>query len=88
MWLSNKSPGKTLFEDAEMHTDMTSATLYKVVKNEEEQFSIWPQGRENALGWVDAGMAGSKEECLAYIKENWTDMRPLSLREKMAGASA
>lgn len=71
-----------------MHTDVTSTTLYKVVKNQEEQFSIWPQGRENALGWVDAGMSGSKEECLAYIKENWTDMRPLSLRKKMAGTLA
>jgi hypothetical protein len=38
---------------------------------------------ENALGWNDAGKSGSKAECLAYIKEVWTDTRPLSLRRKM-----
>ena len=46
-----------------------------------------PAQRENALGWRDAGKCGTKEECLAYIKEVWTDMRPLSLRQKMAEAS-
>ena len=59
-------------------------TKYKVVVNHEEQFSIWPQDRENALGWRDAGKSGSRPECLAYIKEVWTDMRPLSLRRQMA----
>ncbi len=58
-------------------------TTYKVVVNHEEQYSIWPADRENALGWKDAGKSGSKAECLAYIKEVWTDMRPLSLRKKM-----
>lgn len=58
-------------------------TQYKVVVNHEEQYSIWPAERENALGWRDAGKSGSKAECLAYIKEVWTDMRPLSLRKKM-----
>jgi len=57
--------------------------VYKVVVNHEEQYSIWPAHRENALGWKDAGKAGSKLECLAYIQEVWTDMRPLSLRKKM-----
>src|SRR5437660_9806464 len=58
-------------------------TIYKVVVNHEEQYSIWPADRENALGWQDAGKSGSKAECLAYIKEVWTDMRPLSLRRHM-----
>jgi MbtH protein len=58
-------------------------TIYKVVVNHEEQYSIWPADRENALGWNDAGKSGTKAECLAYIKEVWTDMRPLSLRKKM-----
>ena len=62
-------------------------TIYKVVVNQEEQYSIWPADRENALGWRDAGKSGTKAECLAYIKEVWTDMRPLSLRKKM-GADA
>lgn len=56
---------------------------YKVVVNDEEQYSIWPADRENAPGWNDVGKSGTKEECLAYIKEVWTDMRPLSLRKKM-----
>lgn len=57
--------------------------IYKVVVNHEEQYSIWPVDRENPLGWRDVGMSGPKAECLAYIKEVWTDMRPLSLRKKM-----
>jgi MbtH protein len=48
-----------------------------------KQYSIWPSHRENALGWKDVGKSGSREECLPYIKEVWTDMRPLSLRKKM-----
>ena len=64
------------------------ATIYKVVLNHEEQYSIWPADRDNALGWNDVGKTGIKQECLAYIKEVWTDMRPLSLRKKMDAASA
>ena len=62
-------------------------TVYRVVVNHEEQYSIWPADRENALGWQDAGKIGTKAECLAYIKEVWTDMRPLSLRKKMDEAA-
>ena len=51
--------------------------------NHEEQYSIWPAHRENPLGWNDVGKSGPKQECLDYIKEVWTDMRPLSLRKKM-----
>jgi len=58
-------------------------TIYKVVINAEEQYSIWPADREDPLGWNDAGKSGSKQECLRYIQEVWTDMRPLSLRKKM-----
>ena len=65
-----------------------SERTYKVVVNDEEQYSIWPEGRENALGWRDAGTSGTKEECLAWIEENWTDMRPASLRRTMEQATA
>ncbi|MCY0985569.1 MbtH family NRPS accessory protein [Nannocystis sp. ILAH1] len=58
-------------------------TRYKVVVNHEEQYSIWPEDREIPLGWREAGKSGLKEECLAYINEVWTDMRPLSLRKRM-----
>ena len=63
-------------------------TIYKVVVNHEEQYSIWPSDRENALGWKDEGKVGTKAECLTYINEIWTDLRPLSLRVKMAQQQA
>ena len=63
--------------------DAEDRTIYKVVVNHEEQYSIWPADKENALGWRDAGKQGTKAECLAYIEEVWKDMRPLSLRKKM-----
>ena len=58
-------------------------TIYKVVVNHEEQYSIWPEYRDNPLGWRDAGKTGTKAECLDHIKEVWVDMRPLSLRKQM-----
>jgi len=61
--------------------------VYKVVLNHEEQYSIWPVDKANALGWNDAGKSGTKAECLEYIGQVWTDMRPLSLRQKMEAAS-
>lgn len=58
--------------------------IYKVVVNHEEQYSIWFADRQPPLGWREVGKQGLKSECLAYIKEIWTDMRPLSLRKQMA----
>jgi uncharacterized protein YbdZ (MbtH family) len=66
-----------------LHDEEEDKTIYKVVMNHEEQYSIWPEYRENPPGWNDAGKVGPKPEVLAYIKEVWTDMRPLSLRLKM-----
>lgn len=63
------------------------STIYKVVINHEEQYSIWPADRNIPLGWNDAGKSGTKAECLAYIQEVWTDMRPLSMRKKMEEAA-
>lgn len=59
-------------------------TVYKVVVNHEEQYSIWPADRENLLGWKDAGKTGPKQDCLGHIAQVWTDMRPLSLRRQIA----
>lgn len=56
---------------------------YKVVVNHEEQYSIWPADRELPLGWKAEGFEGEKQACLDHIEEVWTDMRPLSLRNKM-----
>jgi uncharacterized protein YbdZ (MbtH family) len=63
--------------------DREDTTIYRVVVNHEEQYSIWPEYKEIPLGWKDVGVVGPKAECLAFIKEVWTDMRPLSLKKKM-----
>lgn len=60
------------------------STLYKVVVNDEEQYSIWAADLPIPPGWHEVGVSGFKDECLAYIGETWKDMRPLSLRKKMA----
>ena len=67
--------------------DREDTTVYTVVVNHEEQYSIWPEGLEIPLGWSAVGKTGTKPECLDYIKEVWTDMRPLSLRKKMEEAA-
>jgi MbtH protein len=53
---------------------------YAVVRNDEDQFSIWPADRQPPAGWHPAGPAGSRADCLEYIRDAWTDMRPRSLR--------
>lgn len=55
-------------------------TIYRVVVNHEEQYSIWAADRKNAPGWKDVGKSGTKEQCLSYIKKVWTDMRPRFLQ--------
>jgi MbtH protein len=65
------------------HDDQADDRTYQVVVNHEEQYSIWPDGREIPLGWKATGPKGSKQECLSYIETVWTDMRPLSLRRQM-----
>lgn len=56
---------------------------FVVVVNHEEQYSIWPDYKAIPGGWRAVGKSGLKKDCLAYIEEVWTDMRPLSLRQKM-----
>jgi MbtH protein len=63
--------------------DTEDNTIYSVVVNNEEQYSIWPAEKAMPYGWRSKGKSGTKQKCLAYIKEVWTDMRPLSLRMKM-----
>ena len=68
-----------------MATDAREDTTnYQVVMNHEEQYSLWPTDRELPAGWTAVGKRGPKQECLDYISEVWTDMRPLSLRKAMA----
>jgi MbtH protein len=60
--------------------DEEDRNIYKVVVNHEEQYSLWMADRPLPLGWHDTGKQGRKAECLAYVGQVWTDMRPLSLR--------
>ncbi|WP_455926428.1 MbtH family protein [Pseudomonas putida] len=59
--------------------------LYKVLVNQQEQYSLWPDYKAVPAGWREAGKQGSKADCLAYVEQVWTDMRPLSLRQQMDG---
>ena len=68
-----------------MADDEDDSREYKVVVNHEEQFSIWFAEREPPNGWREVGKQGTKQACLEYIDEVWTDMRPLSLRKQMDG---
>ena len=64
---------------------------FKVVVNHEEQYSlrlVKLAEAGNPSGWRDAGFVGSREDCLAWINEHWTDMRPASLRQRLAETSA
>lgn len=67
-------------------TETEDTTVYTVVVNDEEQYSIWPEWREIPAGWKSAGVTGLKAECLSHIEKVWTDMRPLSLRKAMEEA--
>tara|TARA_B100000614_G_scaffold196420_1_gene177694 strand:+ start:343 stop:546 length:204 start_codon:yes stop_codon:yes gene_type:complete len=60
---------------------------YQVVINIEDQYSIWPTWKDMPVGWQLVDKKGTKEECLAYVKEVWTDMRPRSLKEMEAKRS-
>ena len=65
---------------------MDDNAKYMVLRNDEDQYSLWPAGQDVPAGWHEVGKQGSKEECVAYVDEVWTDMRPRSLREQMDGA--
>ncbi|WP_329567083.1 MbtH family protein [Kitasatospora sp. NBC_01266] len=65
-----------------------TAPSFHVVLNDEEQYSLWSADRELPAGWRAAGFTGTREECLAHIAEVWTDMRPLSLRQRMQQTAA
>ncbi|WP_299485549.1 MbtH family NRPS accessory protein [Acaryochloris sp. IP29b_bin.137] len=62
----------------------STETIYRVVISDEGRYSIWPEFKEIPWGWRAEGKQGSKQECLDYIAEVWTDMRPLSLQKIMA----
>lgn len=79
---SRRSPATT------KECDMDENTRYQVLRNDEEQYSLWPLDIEVPAGWQPVGKEGTEAECSAYVDEVWTDMRPRSLRERMAEAEA
>lgn len=61
---------------------------YVVLVNGEEQYSLWLAGQDIPKGWREVFPRSSKKACLDYVKEVWTDMRPLSVRKAMEKASS
>lgn len=59
-----------------------------VLINDEEQYCLWPSFAEIPDGWYRAFGEDSRDACIEYIKENWTDMRPKSLRDSMSTGAA
>jgi MbtH protein len=53
---------------------------FKVLVNEEEQYSLWPADLAVPAGWTETGVCAAKQDCDAYLRKTWTDMRPKSLR--------
>jgi MbtH protein len=62
-----------------MRDDIT----YRVLTNDEGQYSLWPAHLDVPEGWHAEGPTGTQDECSAYVDRTWTDMRPRSLREHM-----
>ncbi|MDE1147115.1 MAG: MbtH family protein [Azospirillaceae bacterium] len=70
-----------------MPNDDDDAALYLVVVNDEEQYSIWPTGRDLPSGWRGVTGPAIKADCLAHISRVWVDMRPASLRRPVGGGT-
>lgn len=64
---------------------MTAEPRCVVVRNDEEQYAIWPAGRPVPAGWSEVGFAGTEDECAAHVDQVWTDLRPRSLRLATGG---
>ncbi|MCL7496356.1 MULTISPECIES: MbtH family protein [Streptomyces] len=60
---------------------------YLVLVNDEDQYSLWPAFAQVPAGWRVANEEAGHEESLAYISENWTDMRPRSVVEAMGSTA-
>jgi MbtH protein len=57
---------------------------FHVLVNAEEQYSLWPAFADVPAGWTVVLADATRADCLAYVEEHWTDLRPRSLREAMA----
>jgi MbtH protein len=61
---------------------------YLVLVNYEDQHSLWPAFVEVPAGWRVVHGEGTRDSCLDYINENWTDLRPASLIDAMNAAES
>ena len=64
--------------------DDEDGTFYVLI-NHEEQHSLWPSFATVPDGWTVVFGESSRADCLAYVEENWADIRPKSLRDALAG---
>ncbi|BBZ03725.1 protein mbtH [Mycolicibacterium chitae] len=64
--------------------DDENGTFYVLV-NDEEQHSLWPAFAELPAGWRSVFGEASRADCLAYVEQNWSDIRPRTLREALRG---
>jgi MbtH protein len=60
------------------------AGVYHVLVNREGQYSLWPSFKEVPAGWTISLKSANRAACLDFINQNWKDMRPKSLVDKMA----
>ena len=58
---------------------------YLVLVNDESQHSLWPASVAVPAGWTIAHGPAARADCLGYVRENWTDIRPASTRTAGAG---
>jgi MbtH protein len=84
---SPSPPAKSFATDALAAGEEDDIT-WRVVVNHEGQHALWPAGRPAAPGWTFLGRSGTRDECLAFVKEVWTDLRPLSLQKAQRDAGA
>jgi MbtH protein len=59
---------------------------FYVVANDEQQHSLWPAFADVPAGWQTVFGEASRSECVEYVEQNWTDMRPKSLQDAMAAS--
>jgi MbtH protein len=62
--------------EAVMNGEKAAAPQYVVVRNNEQQYSIWRAERMVPAGCDVVGGPATKEDCLERIGELWTGTRP------------
>lgn len=73
--------------DSGLDRTRAKESMYLVVINDEEQYSIWPDFKDTPPGWRAVGGPATREECLRVVEREWIDLRPRSLRQRLAGST-